>query len=120
MIHAIPFDLRLLTAVDDGAEDWAAYFEAVFRSFGRYRDWLLAVNRRLQENPQLGSCRLMIPMTERLDSLLCNTPPWSEVNRSDLLRQLKVQVLNCLLGLGHGVSPFSCASGTGRSSTATK
>ena len=97
MIQATPFDLTLLTAAtNDLIQDRETHYEEILILFTRFRDWFLNTNRRLEENPTLADLGLRIPLTESLFWQLCDTPPWSQVNRRSRLYTLKRSVLALL------------------------
>lgn len=91
-ILALPFDLRLWTGVDEPAR----YQTEVYLRFTERRDLIQQLNQVLTESA-VRSCRLRIPLTQRLFEQLTTTPPWSEIQRGTHLHRLKRDVLALLL-----------------------
>ena len=112
MVQATPFDLTLLTGeTNEAIQDREIHYAQVLIWFTTLRDWFLHTNRRLSENPSLAThaedhaLSVRIPLTEQLFWQLCDTPPWSNVNRGSNLATLKSLVLaflnreDCILEL---------------------
>lgn len=95
MIQAVPFHPALLAAAAykpslgtlsreecKSPIDKALHYGQVYERFRKLAELLDGTNRRLLENPELGSLGLRIPLTDRLYAELVNTPPWSEVSNT--------------------------------------
>lgn len=87
----VPFDLRLWTGVDEGADPDAD----VYSQFAQRRDLVKRLNELLSKGT-VGNCRLRVPLTQPLFERLRRTPPWSEIQKGSLLHRLKAVVLALL------------------------
>jgi len=96
MIQATPFDLRLWTGIDEPYFPNPTELEDVYARFATRRDLLFNINQRLVGNPTVADCTLCIPLSQAMFEQLCNTPPWSMINRGTLLHKLKVTALSLL------------------------
>ena len=96
MIQTTPLDLRLWTGIDEPSLLNPTEFEDVYARFATRRDLLFSINQRLAGNPAVADCTLCIPLSQAMFEQLCNTPPWSMINRGTPLHKLKVTALSLL------------------------